>query len=302
MMRLNPVFQKELRMFERSIKVSWIIFSYNLVLAVVTMAVFYVMLDSSKFTGSLEYANMIQIYIIIAYIQFAMLLLIIPGLTAGAISGERERQTLDILLSTQMKPWQIIVGKLESSLSIVLLLGITSIPIVSIVFVFGGIKFADLILLIILLFIEAIFIGSIGLLFSSIFKKTTTATVLTYTTLLVAFLGTYLIVQGSYIVQKNKMTNIGDGIADIKGIIYVLLINPIVTFTGLINKQARSSEEILSICNRFGNYDNNMIVKYWIFISMGIQLVLSIVFLLIAQANINPLRERKLFKKSDRNS
>jgi hypothetical protein len=82
----------------------------------------------------------------------------------------------------------------------------------------------------------------------------------------------------------------------------VLLVNPIVTFAGLINKQSRSSEEVLAICNRFGNYDNNIIVKYWIFISLAIQLVLSIIFLVIAQANINPLRERKLFKKRERNS
>lgn len=301
-MKLNPVFEKELRMFERSIKISWIIFIYNFVLAVVTLSIFYAMLDSSKFTGSLEYASMLQTYIIMAYIQFGMLLLIIPGLTAGAISGERERQTLDILLSTQMRPWQIIIGKLESSLSIVLLLGITSIPIVSIVFVFGGIKLIDLIILIILLFVEAIFIGSIGLLFSSVFKKTTTATVLTYATLLFVFLGTYVIVQGSFLFEQSKVANIENGVADIKHVIYVLLINPVVTFTGLINRQARSSEEILSICNEFGNYNNSFIVKHWIIISMGIQLALSTIFLLIAQANINPLRKCKLFKKSNGNS
>ncbi|MFA9377352.1 MAG: ABC transporter permease [Lachnotalea sp.] len=301
-MKANPVFRKELRMFERSIKISWIILIYNLVLAIVTLAIFYVMLDSSKFTGSIEYANMIEIYVVIAYIQFGMLLLIVPGLTAGAISGERERQTLDILLSTQMKPWQIIVGKLESSLSIVLLLAITSIPIVSIVFVFGGIKLLDVIILIILLFVEAIFIGSIGLLFSSVFKKSTTATVLTYATLLSIFGGTYLIVQGSYLLEVARTATLDNQMADIKGIIYILLINPIITFAGLINGQTSNSKEILSICNGFGNYDNSLIVKYWIWISMGMQLALSYLFIFIAQANINPLRECKLFKKGTRNS
>ncbi len=301
-MKLNPVFEKELRMFERSIKISWVIFIYNIVLAVVTLSIFYAMLDSSKFLGALEYSSMLQIYIIMAYIQFGMLLLIIPGLTAGSISGERERQTLEILLSTQMRPWQIIIGKLESSLSIVLLLGITSIPIISIVFVFGGIKLVDLMVLILLLFVEAIFIGSIGLLFSSIFKKTTTATVLSYATLLFVFLGTYIIVKGTFLFEQSKIPTIENGVADIKSVIYVLLINPAVTFTGLINRQARSSAEILAICNEFGYYDNNFIVKYWTFISMGIQLALSTIFLLIAQANINPLRKTKLFKKRTRDS
>lgn len=301
-MKLNPVFEKELRMFERTIKLSWIVFSYNMILAIVTIAIFYDMLNTSKYTGAVEYANMIQIYIIIAYIQFAMLLLIVPGLTAGAISGERERQTLDILLSTQLKPWQIIIGKLESSLSVVLLLSITSIPIVSSVFIFGGIKLIDLGILIILLVVEAVFIGTIGLMFSAIFKKTSTATVLTYATLLVIFLGSYLIVQGFYQIEQTKMAGVENAVVDIKGMIYVLLINPFVTFSGLISRQAGSLNEILLICNKYGNYNRDLIVKYWIEISMIIQLVLSILFIFITQAQINPLRECKLFKKRSRNS
>lgn len=301
-MKLNPVFEKELRIYERSIKISMVIFIYNIILAIVAFAIFYDMLHTSRYTGSVEYKSIIQIYIIMAYIQFGMLVLIIPGLTAGAISGERERQTLDILLSTQMKPWQIILGKLQSSLLVVLLLATTSLPIVSIVFVFGGIKIVDLLILILLLVVEAVFIGTIGLFFSALFKKTTSATVLTYTTLLFIFVGTYLTVQGVYSLEQTKNVGVIDSITDIQGAIYVLLINPIITFSGLISKQAGGSNEIMSICNQFGNYENDLIVKYWIGISMMIQLALSIIFVTIAQAKINPLRECKLFKKGRRNA
>lgn len=301
-MKLNPVFQKELRMFERTIKISWVILIYNTVLAVVASIVFYDILYASKLTGSVEYSNIIQIYIIMAYIQFIMLILIIPGITANAISGERERQTLDILLSTQMKPWQIIIGKLESSLSIVLLLSITSLPIVSIVFVFGGIKLLDLVLLIVLLVVEAVFIGTIGLLFSSLFKKTSTSTVLTYATLLLVFLGSYFVVQIFHSIEQTKNIGVVNAVTDISGVIYILLINPIVTFCGLISRQTGSSNEILSFCNQFGNYDNDFIVKYWIIISMAIQIILSTVFVLIAQARINPLRDCKVCKKRRRNA
>ncbi|PXV95774.1 ABC-2 family transporter [Lachnotalea glycerini] len=300
-MRLNPVFEKELRMFERSVKISWVIFVYNFILACVALIIFYEMLNSYQYTGSIEYENMIQIYIVMAYIQFAMLILIIPGLTAGAISGERERQTLDILLSTQMKPWQIIIGKLQSSLSIVLLLTITSMPIVSVIFIFGGIKLIDLSILIILLVVEAVFIGTIGLLFSSAFKKSTTATVLTYAALLFIFLGSYLIVQSSYIISQAQNAGLENTTVDIKGVIYVLLINPMITFSGLISRQAGNTDEILTICNKFGDYNDDLIVKYWVIISMSIQLALSVLFVFIAQAKINPLRECKLFKKRSRN-
>lgn len=296
-MKLNPVLEKELRMFERSIKVSWVIFIYNIILAVVALVVFNEMLHSSRYTGSVEYNSMIHIYIIMAFIQFAMLILIIPGLTAGAISGEKERQTLDILLSTQMKPWQIVIGKLESCLCIVILLCTSSLPILSIVFVFGGIKMIDLLILIVLLVVEAIFIGTIGIFFSSIFKKTTTATVLTYATLLFVFLGSYLMVLACYMFAQSKNIGIADAVTDIHGMVYILLINPLVTFTGLISRQAGSVNEIVSICNNFGSYENDIIVKYWIVISMSIQVVLSIIFTIVAQAKINPLRVSKLVKK-----
>lgn len=244
-MKLNPVFEKELRIYERTVKLSVVIFIYNIILAIVAFAIFYDMLHTSRYTGSVEYKSIIQIYIIMAYIQFGMLVLIIPGLTAGAISGERERQTLDILLSTQMKPWQIIFGKLQSSLLVVLLLATTSLPIVSIVFVFGGIKIVDLLILILLLVVEAVFIGTIGLFFSSLFKKTTSATVLTYTTLLFVFVGTYLIVQGVFTFEQTKNAAIVDSVTDIQGVIYVLLVNPIITFSGLISKQAVDRKSVV---------------------------------------------------------
>ena len=60
-MRLNPVFEKELRMFERSVKISWVIFVYNFILACVALIIFYEMLNSYQYTGSIEYENMIQI-------------------------------------------------------------------------------------------------------------------------------------------------------------------------------------------------------------------------------------------------
>lgn len=298
-MKLNPVLKKEMRMFERSVKIYWIILLYNLILAAVALIIFYYMLNNRKFTGSIEYSHIIQIYCIMAYIQFGMLMLIIPGITASSISGERERQTLDILLSTKLTPYQIVFGKLQSSLTIVLLLSVTSLPIVSLVFVFGGIKLIDLAVLIILLTIEGLFVGSLGIFFSALFKKTTSATILTYTSLVVVLAGSFAAVKVFQSIIDNSAS--GADPSDIGNAAYILLLNPAFTFLGLISEQTGSSKAIVRILNGFGTYDNKLIAQNWIAISLTIQLAATAILTCLAANRIDPLNNRKLFKKRERN-
>ena len=54
------------------------------------------------------------------YIAYVMTfnVLVGPVFTAGSITGERERQTLDLLLTTVISPWHILTGKLISGLRV----------------------------------------------------------------------------------------------------------------------------------------------------------------------------------------
>lgn len=299
-MKINPVLRKELKIMGRTVKTSVIIFMYNIILTSVSLYVFFEMLDNQKFTGAIEYSYMLQIYIIMAYIEFFLLLLIVPGLTAGSIAGERERQTLDVLLVTNMRPWQIVLGKIESSIAMVGLLVICSLPIVSLVFVFGGIRIIELLFLIGLLILEAVFLGSIGILFSTMLKKTTAATVVTYATLLVIVGGTYLAV---IILYKIAAWNWGGDMSqqvDVGNLIYILLINPAFTFAGLIGEQAGSNQVIINMCNTFGTYDNTFIIQHWIPISLLIQISVTIFLLCLSSHFVKPLRIRKGSQKRRR--
>ena len=140
-MKLNPVFKNEIKLSSRTMKSSWMVFGYNAVLIVASMMVLYSMMDTVHYGYSMDYSEMVGLYVVMAYMEFGMILLIIPAITAGSIAGERERQTLDMLLATKMKPWSIVLGKLESSLSSVLMLAVSSLPVLSIVFIFGGVAF-----------------------------------------------------------------------------------------------------------------------------------------------------------------
>jgi len=110
--------------------------------------------------------------------------------TAGAISLEREKQTLELLVTTPISSLAIVVGKLLSALVYVFLLIAASIPLMAVVFVFGGVAPEDVIRGYVVLVVTAVGLGSFGLLCSSLVKRTTAATAITIFGVLAITIGT----------------------------------------------------------------------------------------------------------------
>ena len=121
--------------------------------------------------------------------QVVLLAFITPALTAGAISGERERQTIDLLFVTPLRPFSIIWGKLLASMSFVVLLIVLSVPIFSLVFLFGGIEIDQVLAAFALTGITAMTLGFIGVAFSTLFRRTLAATVASYGAAFVLLVG-----------------------------------------------------------------------------------------------------------------
>lgn len=88
--------------------------------------------------------------------------MIVPGLTALGIVGERERQTLHLLQVTQLTPLQIVLGKLWSSMSYFLLLLIAVAPVVALPLLFGGVLIGDVLVGLGMLLLTAVMLGSIA--------------------------------------------------------------------------------------------------------------------------------------------
>ncbi len=116
-----------------------------------------------------------------------------PSSTAGAISLEREKQTLELLIATPISSVAIVVGKLLSALVYVFLLIAASIPLMAVVFVFGGIGPEDVVRGYIVLIAAALGLGSFGLMCSSLVKRTTAATAITIFGVLAMTIGTTFI-------------------------------------------------------------------------------------------------------------
>lgn len=191
----NPIVAKEYRSRMRTWRSSLAITIYIVLLGGLGWAVFAAMAGSSSNPGFNpgalpNYGQQLFTFLII--FQVALLAFITPALTSGAISGERERQTIDLLFVTPIPPFSIIWGKLLASMSFVLLLLGISVPIFSLVFLFGGIELDQMLEAFAVSLATALMLGVVGIAFSCLFRRTLAATVAAYAAAFVLILGTLL--------------------------------------------------------------------------------------------------------------
>jgi ABC-type transport system involved in multi-copper enzyme maturation permease subunit len=123
-------------------------------------------------------------------VETLLVVFLAPAFTAGAISLEREKQTLDMLTATPISSLAIVIGKLLSALAYVFLLIAASIPLTALVFVFGGVGPDDVVRAYVVLIVSALGLGSLGLFISAVMQRTQGATVVTFFTVLFLTLGT----------------------------------------------------------------------------------------------------------------
>ena len=126
----------------------------------------------------------------ILLLETLIVLFLAPAFTTGAISLEREKQTLDLLAVTPIPSLAIVLGKLVSALTWVLILVFSSIPLTAVVFVFGGVGPEDIVRGYLYVLALAIGLGALGLFFSAVARRTQAATILTYFTVLTLTFGT----------------------------------------------------------------------------------------------------------------
>ncbi|UQZ73569.1 ABC transporter permease [Niallia circulans] len=189
---MNPVLNKELKLRFRSGKTFVGILFYLLALTLLMVALMYVLRTSSP-NGFFKPQESRLMFMFLAFVQLGLVLFITPGLTGGVISSERERQTLSILLTTTQSSFTIILGKLLSSISYLVLLILASLPIYSFVFLYGGISPTQLTQVFFFSLFTMLVIGSFGVLFSTLIRKTIVSMVTTYSVALFIVAGTAVI-------------------------------------------------------------------------------------------------------------
>jgi ABC-2 type transport system permease protein len=186
----NPIVAKEYRSRMRTWRSPLVMMIYILLVAGLGFAVFssIAATNNSFGGGSGNYGQGLFAYLVL--FQMLLLTFITPALTAGAISGERERQTIDLLFVTRIPPFSIIWGKALASMSFVVLLLLLSVPIFSLVFLFGGIEVDQVLYAFLVTIVAALTLGLIGIAFSTLLRRSLAATVASYVAAFVLLFGT----------------------------------------------------------------------------------------------------------------
>lgn len=293
-MKMNPVYKREMTLSSRSVKLSILVLAFNILLAAAALINMYLMLEDVKMTSEVRYSAFLELYVMVSSIEFLLIILIIPAMTAGSISAERERQTLDLMLTTKMRPLDIVFGKLISSFDTIFMLVLSSFPILSLVFIFGGVRLSDLFILLVMFYSTAVFVGSLSIWLSALVKRTSVAMVLSYALLAAIIAGTIGINVAAFYIQSMRYSELSNQVGyNVGKLIYIMILNPAVTFYGLINVQAGNGNAVLNFVNQFGHYEPDFVIRHWIGISGAVQAGFSLLFFSLAVHRVNPLARGK---------
>lgn len=283
-MRFNPVLRNESRLTVRTPRFTIMLLIYIAILSAGTL-LFYNIYSNEIYASGLNMQGSIILYIGMAFAQAVLLMFIVPSLTATSICSEREKQTLDILLSTRLSPFQIIIGKLLASSLKVIMLIVCTIPLYAVCALIGGVKISNILVLILSFIINTIFVGAIGVFVSTYVKTSKVATALTYAIVLFIFVGTIVI---AYVIWMITMLRLSGGpITTPPTISPIIYLSPAVGFGSILSNQVGLGNDFLYMLTEIG------ISKYAEYISIGIQGILTFIFLYLAARRLNPLNRKR---------
>jgi ABC-2 type transport system permease protein len=177
----NPIIVKELRSRMRGARAFTILTGSLVTMGGFGYALYRMALAATQNTSSPVSPQVGQLLFTgLAFMELMIIAAITPSITAGEISGEKEKQTYEMLLATPLSPSKILWGKLVASMSYVFLLVFAAVPMASLVFIFGGVALRDMVKTLVVLFVVAVMFGVIGLFMSAWFGRSGRATVLAY--------------------------------------------------------------------------------------------------------------------------
>jgi ABC-2 type transport system permease protein len=193
----NPVAVKELRGRMRGPRAFLVLTIYLVLMSGFTLLLYMLAASARDIYGFTSGGQIGRtLFTGIVGIELFLVTFIVPAFTAGAISGERERQTYDLLRTTLLPARALVTGKLVSALAYVLLLLVAAIPLQSIAFLFGGVSEAEVILATVILVVTSVAQGALGVYLSAARSRTVAANVASYAVTLGLTIGMPLLILG----------------------------------------------------------------------------------------------------------
>ena len=300
--QLNPIVKKDLQVTARSMRFSWGLFAYEAVLTLAFMLGLLSIQSSvdSYYGNGNVYQDLVNLFPVLAVSQVCIVALIVPIMTAASISGEKERQTFDLMMTTCMSPLSIVFGKVASAVIRILFYVIGSLPIMALSFVVGGLRWSVLLYFVLAVILLSVFAGSIGILCSALCKRSISAVILSFITYFLLNILTVipLLVR---VIWFSKSQYLGESLLP-------LLFNPFMFYEEFF-MQILTGDSLFGNTGgmHFSRTDVGFLTysfaqgKIWIFLSAGCILLVSFLFILLTAWRIDPLRASSGRKAGRRN-
>ena len=194
LLRANPIIVKELRSRMRGWRAFAVLTGALVLMGGISYLLYRIVLAATQYDSTPVSPQIGQaVFVGLMVVELMIVCFITPAVTAGSISGEREKLTYEMLLATPLRPASVLWGKLISALSYVFLLILAGIPMASLVFIFGGVALVDMVKSLVVLLATTVTLGVIGVFMSALLRRTVTATVLSYLSVLALLIGPLLV-------------------------------------------------------------------------------------------------------------
>ena len=177
----NPVLQRELLVNLRTNRAFLLLGIYQLLLAAVVLVAWPSAERLDLTTNPQSAQNLVNLFFLGQYVIASLMA---PSFAAGAITGEKERLTYEMLLASPMRPGAIVFGKMVASLTHLGMLIMASLPIIVLCLPLGGVSVYEVLAAYLGLIVSVILFGAIGVFCSSYFARTASSLVVSYLVIL----------------------------------------------------------------------------------------------------------------------
>lgn len=284
---INPVLDKEFRLRMRTPRAMWTLFFYLFAIGLMALSAIYLTQEMSGRGTSFKPEESKLLFYFLSMAQLGLISFMAPGLTAGVISGEREKQTLNLLLTTQQSSATIILSKLVSSLSFMVLIVVSTIPVYSMMFLYGGVSPKQLLLVFLFYLFMMVTLGSFGILFSTLLRRTMISVIATYGVTLFIYGGTailYVVLMA--LAQQSYAQSVHTSTSAFTWIGHILALNPAAALYSILDPSI--SDQVFRL-NRWGGQTNQgAAMALW----MEFMIIYSVLAALALWVSIRKLRPR----------
>lgn len=173
----NPVLQRELLVNLRTARAFILLFAYNALLGLVVVLAWPQDRQLDLSNNPQQAKDLIDLFFLGQYVIASLMA---PSFAAGAITGEKERKTYEMLLASPLKPGAIVLGKLLASLAHLAILIFSSLPIVMLCLPLGGVSIYEVLAAYLALVLSIVTFGMISVACSSYFQRTASSLLVSY--------------------------------------------------------------------------------------------------------------------------